>query len=100
MSSDLAEVVDRLITESMDFLEVSSESGAIIKSSDTQGALVKARRFSMRSSFGRVVRPVCTIGTSVVVIGLWVREHVLTGFLIGSVFFVDMYFKGDATDEP
>jgi hypothetical protein len=42
MSSDLAEVVDRLITESMGFLEVSSESGAIIKSSDTQGALVKA----------------------------------------------------------
>jgi hypothetical protein len=42
MGNDLAEVVDRLITESMGFLQVSSESRAIVKLSDVQGALIKA----------------------------------------------------------
>jgi hypothetical protein len=59
----------------------------------------------MRGSFGRVVRPIGTIGTSVVVIGLWVLGHELSGvlgivwLLIGSVVFVDMYLKGDTADE-
>jgi hypothetical protein len=59
----------------------------------------------MRGSFGRVVRPIGAIDTSVVVIGLWILGHVLSGvlgivwLLIGSVVFVDMYFKGDTADE-
>jgi hypothetical protein len=42
MGSDLAEMTDRLETKSMGFLEVSSEGRAIVKSSDAQGALIKA----------------------------------------------------------
>jgi hypothetical protein len=42
MGSGLTEVIDRLMTESMVFLEVSSEGRAIIESSDAQGTLKEA----------------------------------------------------------
>jgi hypothetical protein len=42
MGSDSAEMTDGLETEPMGFLEMSSESGTIIKSSNAQGALIKA----------------------------------------------------------
>jgi hypothetical protein len=42
VGSDLTEVTDGLKAESMGFLEMSSEGRTIIKSSDAQGALIKA----------------------------------------------------------